>query len=256
MSNVSIGIVTYNNYDEIDKVLISALNSIGITDSDVYVCDNNSKDGTADYIEKKYPKINLIRNKENIGFGKAHNQIISKIKSKYHLILNPDIEFGNEVVLKMTDIMDKNNDYVICSPLVYGTDGNVQFLPKKKPTLKYIVSGKLEERFKYFKKVREEYTMKNYNFIGDTSIDFCTGCFMFTRTEVLKKVGGFDERYFLHFEDADLTLMMKKYGKTVFIPYIFVEHKWHRDNINNSKIQKIAIKSMFKFLKKWGFRNV
>lgn len=256
MRRVTIGIVTYNNLSEIDKVLYSVLNSIGIIDSDIYICDNNSSDGTANYIERNYPKINLIQNTENIGFGKAHNKIIKLINSKYHLILNPDIEFKKDVIAKLADIMDNNQEYVICSPKVYGTDGEIQYLPKKKPNLKYIISGKLETKFKCFKKIRDEYTLKNHDFCDDTEIDFCTGCFMFVRTEILKKVGGFDERYFLHFEDADLTLMMKKFGKTVHIPYVFVTHKWHRDNIKNSSVQKIAIKSMIKFLKKWSFKNV
>lgn len=256
MRKLTVGIVTYNNRDEIDQVLKSILNSNGVSPTDVYICDNNSSDGTSEYIEEVYPNIHLIKNTINVGFGKAHNQIIKQINSKYHLILNPDIKFKNHIIEELIEIMDNNSDYVLCSPKIYGTDGNIQFLPKQKPKLKYILSGKLETKSKYFKKIRDEYTMKDYNFTKATEINFCTGCFMFTRTSVLKMIGGFDERYFLHFEDADLTLMMKKYGKTVYIPHVSVTHEWHRDNIKNSKIQKIAIKSMFKFLWKWSFINV
>ena len=74
---------------------------------------------------------------------------------------------------------------------------------------------------------------------------------MFTRTDALKKVGGFDERYFLHFEDADLTRELRKVGRTVYNPEIKVIHKWHRENKKINKSFWIALKSMFIYMKKW-----
>ena len=81
-------------------------------------------------------------------------------------------------------------------------------------------------------------------------IDFCTGCFMFCRTEALKKVGGFDEEYFLYFEDADLTRKMQSVGKTMFVPSIRVIHGWQRENHKNAKAASTMIKSYSVYVRK------
>ena len=95
------------------------------------------------------------------------------------------------------------------------------------------------------------FTAKNITNVID--VDFCTGAFMFTRTEALKKLGGFDERYFLHFEDADLTRELKNFGRTVYNPEIRIIHKWQRDNKKLNKSFFVALNSMFKYMTKWGF---
>lgn len=84
-----------------------------------------------------------------------------------------------------------------------------------------------------------------------TEIDCCTGCFMFCRSETLKKCRGFDRRYFLYFEDADLTREMQKYGKTVYSPNHTVTHSWKRENGSTVKGIIRASISAVKFMWKW-----
>ena len=74
---------------------------------------------------------------------------------------------------------------------------------------------------------------------------------MFIRTEAIQNIQGFDERYFLHFEDADLTRMLRQRGRAVFNPNITITHKWHRDNRKFGKSFFVAVKSMFLYLHKW-----
>lgn len=95
--------------------------------------------------------------------------------------------------------------------------------------------------------------MRDHVITEPVDIQYSTGCFMVCRTNALKKVGGFDERYFLHFEDADLTREMLKVGRVVYNPNVHVTHAWHRDNIKNKKIGKIAMQSMRLYFKKWGY---
>ena len=89
-----------------------------------------------------------------------------------------------------------------------------------------------------------------------TEIDFCTGCFSVIRTEVFKKLGGFDENFFMYFEDADLTLRAKEYGKTVFLPQLCAIHLWERSSAKSLKYMMIHIASMFKFFRKYKKRSV
>ncbi len=93
--------------------------------------------------------------------------------------------------------------------------------------------------------------MRNEVIRKPTDVEFCTGAFMFTRTEALHEVRGFDERFFLHFEDADLTRELRKIGRAVYNPEILVTHKWHRDN--KGKSFWVALKSMCLYMRKWNF---
>ena len=247
---LSASIVTYNSIIDIDGVL-STLSAPEGTDLDIYVIDNASTDGTSAYVERNYPGVRLIRNPRNIGFGAAHNLAIRLADSDYHMIVNPDIKVEASEIGKMISYMEDHPDTVLLSPLVMSPDGTVQYLPKRYPTLRYLMSGFLENRSERFRRIRAEYTMKDELGEDPREVDFCTGCFMFVRTSALKEIGGFDEGYFLHFEDADLTRMLKRCGKTVYFPLARVTHGWHRDNRKLGKVFFISLRSMMRYFFKW-----
>jgi GT2 family glycosyltransferase len=246
-------VVTYNSGDEIENVLQALLNSSVREQLDVYVVDNGSNDNTRTIIEENFPEVNLIVMKENVGFGAGHNQAITKADSTYHLIVNPDITFGPSVIENLSKYMDENPDVVIVSPKILNHDGTEQYLPKLNPKIRYFIGGRFEKHVRVFAKWRAEYTRSKEKITEPTDIEFCTGCFMFTRTSTLKQVKGFDERYFLHFEDADLARTMKQKGRVVFHPSYEVNHLWKRDNVKSTKVFLIALQSMFKYFRKWGF---
>ena len=249
-SKITASIVTYNSADEIRIVLDTLVKAIPATS--IYVIDNASSDETVSIVRNEYSEVNLIVNERNMGFGVAHNQAIRVVNSEYHIIVNPDIQLTDGSVDILTDYMDANEEVVCVTPRVLNDDGTEQKLPKYYPSIKFIVSGKLEKKYAFAKKWREQYTRSNEALDDIIPIQNCTGCFMFTRTSALKKVGGFDERYFLHFEDIDLSRMLGKIGMKVYNPNAVVIHKWHRDNLRNTKISKIAKQSMIKYYCKWG----
>lgn len=249
--DVTLSIVTFNNKEEIDVLMQSLQKSSFWGNMTVFIIDNASKDGTADYIKDNYPWARVIQNKENIGFGRAHNLVINNVHSKFHLIVNPDIYVYKDTIEDAISYISSSNDIVLVTPLMMNVDGTQQFLPKKNPSLKYMVGGMLENKFAFCKKLRDEYTMRNKKVDYPIDVDFCTGAFMITRTEALHTIGGFDEKYFLHFEDADLTRELKKIGRTVYNPDIVVVHKWHRDNKRIDRSFFIALKSMFIYFWKW-----
>lgn len=248
---ISASIVTYNSQSDILNILES-LNQCKLeSEIDIYVVDNASSDKTVDIVKQNYPEVSVIELPKNIGFGAGHNIVINMVESDYHIIVNPDIFVHEGSIADLSTYMDNNPNIAIASPKIMNTDGTEQYLPKRYPKMKYFLGGRFEKYGKLFKKWRAEYTRCNENISQPTEIDFCTGCFMFCRTSSLKSVGGFDERYFLHFEDADLTREMKKVGKTMFVPYIIVTHEWKRENGKAGKVFRIALKSMYKYLRKW-----
>lgn len=117
--------------------------------------------------------------------------------------------------------------------------------------MKYMIGGLFENKFKFCKKWRDQYTLKDKIITDPIDVEFCTGAFMITKTDALHAIGGFDETYFLHFEDADLTRELITVGRAVYNPDIKVIHKWHRENKKINKSFWVALKSMFIYMKKW-----
>lgn len=252
---VTASIVTYNSESEILNVLRS-LKNIQLENFKITVIDNASTDNTKGVILQYYPEIQLIESNKNIGFGAGHNLAIKATNSDYHIIINPDITVKPDQIKKMLEYMENNKDVAVLTPKVLNVDGTEQFLPKIFPKIRYVISGKYENKYKICYKWRSQYTFRNKEIKEPVEVQYATGCFMLCRTEILKKVGGFDERFFLHFEDADLTREMMKYGKVIYHPSVYVTHGWKRDNIKDKKIRKIALQSLIKYFCKWRYISI
>lgn len=246
-SKLSISIVTYNSADKVGDTISTIIKyTKGITYT-LYVSDNNSSDTTKEIVLHQAPNTVFIQNNDNIGFGKAHNKVIPLIDSKYHAIVNPDIVLENDVLSEICEYMDSHPDAVMVTPKILYPDKTEQKLPKRKPRIKYLLSRRLP----FMSKLNTEYTRANEEFKEPTEIDFCTGCFIVIRTDVFKEIGGFDEDFFMYFEDAALTLSAQKYGKTILLPSSSVIHLWERSSAKSLKYLLIHIKSAFKFIKKY-----
>lgn len=221
------------------------------TELQVYVCDNASSDGTPDIVERDFPEVSLIRNTENKGFGAGHNTVLPMLGSNVHFIVNPDIMLTEDTVTGMCGFLGDNPDIVMAVPKFVYENGEEQFTPKLAPKLRYMLGGRLEKFGGVFRKWRREYTFADRNVTEVTDVGFCSGCFIAVKTDVFRKIGGFDERYFLYNEDADLTRMAQEFGRTVYAPQFSVIHLWERAYMKSSKYFFIQLSSMFKYFFKW-----
>ena len=250
MHNMVTGsIVTYNNISTIAKTLETLFGETKDIDFKLYVLDNGSSDGTPEYIEKNYPDVTVIRSGKNVGFGAGHNIIINQVESKYHAVINPDIVLTQNAVKKMADYMDDNPEIGLLSPRICFPDGRDQILGKRNPHLKYLVASRL--RGDEPSKLLKEYAMLDCDLSKPTEIENATGCFMFIRTDVLKSIGGFDDGFFMYFEDADLARRINEVSKCVYYPDAVVNHVWGRDSKRNFKLMLVHINSMLRYFRKW-----
>lgn len=241
---VSASVVTYNDINRAPDTVKSIIDNTKKHPLKLYVVDNASSDGTADFIQKSGQAI-VIKNDKNIGFGAAHNKVLNEQLGKYHFIINPDITVNSDVISDVVDYFELNPDVVMAMPKILNCDGSEQKLPKERPTFKRLFIGRLSN------KVRQEYVWANKEITKPTEIDFCTGCFFCIRTDIFKKLLGFDERYFMYLEDADLALKAKQIGKVMMLPQFSVTHAWERESSKSLKYLLIHIISCFKFLFKW-----
>lgn len=252
---VSASIVTYNNVKYIEDAVGTLLDSAKTTDLTLYVIDNGSTDGTVELLKEKFgtdPRFVLLETGANIGFGAGHNKVLDLLDSDYHCVVNPDVIIRDDILDKMTAYMKQHPDVVQLSPRICFPDGQDQVLGKRYPHAWYLLSSRIRRsktekptallaHYAMLKKgTREPFEIKN-----------ATGCFMFFRTEDFRALGGFDDRYFMYFEDCDLTLRMRKRGKVLYFPAAIVYHVWARDSKRNSRLKRIHIESLLKFYLKW-----
>ena len=242
-------IVTYNNISTIAKTLETLFDETQNVDFKLYVVDNGSQDGTPAYIEKNFSQVSVIRSEKNVGFGAGHNIVINSIDSSYHAIINPDIVLQENAIKKMVDYMEENTDIGLLSPRICFPDGRDQILGKRNPQLKYLVASRL--RGDEPSKLLREYAMLDCDLSKPVRIENATGCFMLLRTDLLKKIGGFDEGYFMYFEDADLARRVNEVSKCVYYPHAIVNHVWGRESKRNLKLMCVHIDSMFRYFCKW-----
>lgn len=246
-------IVTYNNSDIIMKCINSLLENTRAYSFSLFISDNDSKDDTVKRIQEKFPGVKIIQNDNNLGFGQGHNRVLDVINTDYHVVINPDVIIDTDVISRLVNFMERNPDVGMVSPKVLNPDGTEQFLPKKDPSLKYVILSK----FKWWAHFRNEYTMQNFVFEKPTQVQSCSGSFFVIRTELFKKVGGFDKRFFMYYEDADLSRRVREKAKLVFYPESYIYHVWHRENVKNLRGIIIFLRSMVKYLIKWKWlKNV
>ena len=252
---ISLCIVTYNSADKIAATLESIYR---YTDSSrcrltVYVADNASEDDTVRIVRRRFPQVRLLRMKRNTGFGHANNAVLKDLDSDYHFILNPDILLRDDILNAMAGWLSEHPDVVMAVPKFYFADGTEQFTPKRCPTFRYVYGGRLEKLGDPFRRWRSEYTLRGENVTEPVDVDFCSGCFIAVRTSVFRDLGGFDRRYFLYGEDADLTRMAKRYGRTVYTPQFAVTHLWERASAKSPRFFLIHMHSMIQYFYKWRF---
>jgi GT2 family glycosyltransferase len=206
-------------------------------------------------------RIEYIHNPLNPGFGAAHNIAINKsfeLNSTYHLVLNPDVYFKKGTLEIICDFMDNNLNVGQLMPKVTYPNGEFQYLCKTNPTLFDLFARGFMPNFikNIFQKRMDRYEYKDHNYediIYD--IPYLSGCFMFLRTETLKKVGFFDDKIFMYLEDADLTRRFLEVSRTVYFPKAHIFHHFAKLTHKKVKFKWITVQSAFIYFNKWGWFN-
>ncbi|WP_239645842.1 glycosyltransferase [Oenococcus oeni] len=256
---ISMAVVLYDNSTELIDNLISNLFSATSSFINVHLfLINNSPQNSALSVflrnkEKIDIRIKVIEPKHNLGFGSGNNLVIPFLTSDYHFIINPDVIIADNLQIpKITNYLDHNLEVGLLSPLIKFPDGQVQHLLKKDPTvfdmfLRFLGIPIFKTRQKQFVNLPDGYDHVHY-------AENVPGSFMVFRTSIFKRIGGFDEKYFLYMEDSDITRAVNKISETVFFPDAFIFHKWQRENKKTFKGIIEMLRSMIIYFDKWGWR--
>ena len=221
---------------------------------DVYLADNTPEDMTAEKVQWLFPGVTILPQKGNIGFGRANNAVLPYLQSKYHLIMNPDVTFEPSLLSRMVQYLEAHPKIAILTPRAMNEDGTEQYLPTKRLTVHYLLSGLLEKYGGIFRRWRDEFTMADMDIFYPVPVEFATGCFLLIRTEIFKKLNGFDPRFFLYQEDSDLSrrVLEENLGSIVYHPDMRITHQWARENTRTFKGRMSQVRSVWKYFWKWG----
>jgi len=252
--DVSVIIVNWNTKDLLSQCLESIKAQTRRISYEIIVVDNFSSDGSPEMVERNFPEVALIKNKENKGFGQANNQGLAKARGKYALFLNSDVVINANCLDDMFDFMERNPNVGASSCKLTFPDGNLQHSCRKFPSFK--VFFLMLTGLRYFfpnMKIFREYLMLDWDHSDEREVDQIMGSFMFIRKDVLNQIGSFDERYWMYFEEVDLCLRMKKAGwKIVHYPHATAIHFLSKSSEQWGEMKRITEfqNSLLKYFRK------
>lgn len=191
----------------------------------------------------------------NNGYGGGHNVAIREAmaeSSEYHLVLNPDVWFGPEVVPAIWKKMENDRSIAQIMPKVLYLNGEIQRVAKLLPSPLDLIGRFFFPRF-MIRKRNDRHELRHSGYDKVMNVPFLSGCFMFLRVSALKEIGLFDERFFMYAEDIDISRRLHARYKTLFYPEVSIYHRFTRLSYHNWRISLIHMSSVFKYFCKWGW---
>ncbi|PCE25216.1 glycosyl transferase [Paraburkholderia acidicola] len=200
----------------------------------------------------------IVTGHGNVGYGRGHNLAVAQTEHRYHLVLNPDIDLDRDALIEALNFFESQLDAGLLSPCIGDEEGRLQYLCRRYPTLlDLFVRGFLPARMRrFFVRRLARYEMQDAINERDTVWDppIVSGCFMLFRTTVLKKLKGFDARYFLYFEDYDLSLRTHDIARVVYVPAVRVRHHGGGAARKGSAHIRMFVASAYKFFNRFGWK--
>ncbi len=251
---LSVIIVNYNVRYFLEQVLRAALRASKGMTVELIVVDNNSSDGSVEWLKTAFPSIKLIGNQENVGFSKANNQGIEISKGRYVLLLNPDTVVAEDCFLKCVDYLEKN-------PKIGGlgvkmVDGSGAFLPESKrgfpsPWVAFCKVFGLSALFPHSKRFNKYY-LGHLSAEENNPIEVLAGAFMMMPRRVIDEIGLLDEAFFMYGEDIDWSYRISKagYENAYFSDTTIVHYKGESTKKGSLNYVKIFYNAMIIFAQK------
>jgi N-acetylglucosaminyl-diphospho-decaprenol L-rhamnosyltransferase len=174
---------------------------------EVVVADNASTDGTVEWLRAEHPDVHVIEMGGNVGFSRANNAAFAVARGRYVAVLNPDTEPDAGALATLVRYADEHPGSGMCAPHLVNTDGTDQRTARSFPTMAAAVFGRRSPLTRLWPRNRwsRRYLRSDAPATGPAAydVDWVSGACMLVPASTLVTVGGFDERYFMYWEDAD-----------------------------------------------------
>lgn len=224
----AIVIVSFNSGEALARCLASIAQHAPLATT--IVVDNASTDDSAALPSLQNPRVELYKNSTNVGFGSGINQGLAHTHADFVLILNPDCALTAGAVERLQDELEHHPECAIVGPQIQNDDGSVQGSARGDPSLMTGLFGRTTLLTRLFP--QSAFARRNVRTNDEPndatqsySVDWVSGACMLARRSSIAALGGFDERYFLYWEDADLCRRLRNAGHTVrYVPSSVVTH--------------------------------
>ncbi|MBN2436977.1 MAG: glycosyltransferase family 2 protein [Deltaproteobacteria bacterium] len=249
--DLSIIVVNWNTRELLRKCLDSIETTVRRLSYEIIVVDNASTDGSAAMLRECFPRVRLIANLENRGFGTANNQTFRVMAGRYALLLNSDAVLTGNAVSELFACMENHPGAAMACGQLLNPDGSRQNSIAAFPSLFTLMTNTplLEYLFP------RRFPSKRYSHAGPIEVDSGIGACLLVRKEAMDAVGLFDERYHFFFEETDWAYRMRRAGwKILHVPTAFIYHL-QGQSIGRNLYSRIAFyRSRYQFFRKWRSR--
>lgn len=249
MKDLSVCIVAYNDEEDVLKAVTTLFDHTpSFISTEVFVVDNSESEGTLKEKLREFSEVTVLRPGRNLGFGGGHNFVIPYLDSKFHAIVNPDILFTEDAFTPLIRFMEESGAGMAV-PRITDEKGKLLKVYRLDPTpfdmfIRMFVKKGFEAR-------KNRHTMQDMDYSKPFRVPFAQGSFLLVRTELFKELHGFDERFFLYMEDADLCRRVNEVSTLMYCPDASVIHKWEKGSHKSLKLFLLHISSMVKYFEKW-----
>lgn len=268
-----ISIVVFNQKLQELSPLLQDLMNVQKIKTHVVIIDNSPLPQNTSSISAEALDFEYIFSGQNLGYGKAHNIAIQKYltQSRYHLVLNPDIRIIPGTIEALLKEMNQKPNIGLSIPPTTYEDGSIQSLVRLLPTPMDLLVRLLPFPQSLKKKINDRYELKTADYQKSLVAPYLSGCFMLLRTSILKELiqeistssgfsqldtplkGPFDDRFFMYFEDVDLSRRVFKRSACQYIPVGKIVHGYQKGSRKSVPLLLAHIKSAIQYFSKWGW---
>ena len=246
-------IVNYNVKFFVEQCLDSLERALDGIDSEVFVVDNHSSDGSIEYLKPRFPKVIFIESNHNLGFARANNMAIRQAAGQYVLLLNPDTFVGEQTIKQAIEFMDQHPKAGGAGVKMFNTDGTKALESRRglpTPLTSFYKMCGLCSKFPESRRFGKYY-MGYLSWDKPERIDIISGAFCLMRKEALDKAGHLDEDFFMYGEDIDLSYRLLKAGyDNWYLPLPILHYKGESTHKSSFRYVHVFYQAMLIFFKK------
>ena len=261
-TDVSLSVVLYRDYDsplEMIESLVGvvdpglAIRLYAVDNSDL--ADDDPLRGKRDAFCEKAAGLGFVEYVDargNLGFGAANNLALMRSDAEYHVFVNPDVLFVEDALSELKAFMNANPACGMCIPRMTDEAGEMQRVYRREVTVldafnRMFLKNAMRRRDRW-------HCMRDEDYEKPFRVPFGQGSFLFGRTALLKELGGFDDRFFMYLEDADLCKRVNEASELLYCPDATVVHKWERGSHKDATLLKHHLRSYLAYFRKWGLK--
>lgn len=221
---LSLAIVSYNAREALEACLSSVVGETKDDTPEIIVADNASADGSVAMVKDRFPGVDVLESRENLGFARASNLCWRRAHKPLVLFLNGDTVVPQGALARMVAIMNDRDDIGALGPLLKNADGSIQMSFGDMLSLSAELRQKiLNAGYRNGRGPLRSY-VENLH-ARERTVDWVSGACLLTRRELLERVGGFDEEFFLYSEDVDLCARLRaQQARVLFTPAVEITH--------------------------------